>query len=193
MLPEESCGDRAPRRPASRQFFLLVSSWPASQSFHFVQCHGERQISLGPHIGAAQCHKKVDVHTPGPEPGNPEQRCPSFRIRGASHSSKVEGAVQHSLRQAVTICRLLPSETEAPESGDADGIEAGRRHPPEMLGESPVHRRRGLERDLLLENDANECGEARTAPPDRRSTASLEQQGKIGIEGRERAGSTPNA
>ena len=66
----------------------------------------------------------------------------------------------------MTVRRLLTGHTELPKSGDAKAIDRDRRDAANVRVDPSVHRCRGSQRDLLLENDFDECRESWTTAPD---------------------------
>jgi len=103
------------------------------------------------------------------------------------HSAKIQLARDHRIRESLDVVTLLARETGAGPRASIESRDSRRRDMACSTAEPQVRGAARCERDLLLEDDLHEGGEARLAIPERRRTVTRDDPRQVGIAVRERA------
>ena len=144
---------------------------------------------LGHDIGPAEDHQEVDGRGPACRcPGAPRARAGRPRHRAPSRPARSSDPLEQAVGQRAAVARLLPAEADRPGARRP----SSRRKRAGVSGSAAAAARRSnvararRERDLLLEHDVDQRGEARMRDP---TTAA----GRSGPRSRRDPGRAPRA
>jgi hypothetical protein len=82
---------------------------------------------MRPDIGSAKRHQIVDIHAPGSQAADRQERLSADRIGRAGDCCKIKVPIDQANRQLMTICRFLAGEAELAEPRDSEGRDRLRR------------------------------------------------------------------
>lgn len=180
-MPENAGGDRAPRGPGRGHARELFRVGTATELLDLLCGPGQCQITLRPDIGPEKSHKEIDVCGPRTDAGQLQQDGTDGLITQLGNGSEVERAGKEGSGESVTVGCLLSGETGSPEAGFGGGRYMARGNSADDALEPTISGLGRREGDLLLKNDANQCGEARASGPERWWSISLDDSSKITI------------
>ncbi len=111
------------------------------------------EVARGPDIGAAEREDQVDLGAPPPDALEADQSGESEGIVGVSEPDEIKFAARDRSGQPAGVIHLLSAETTAPQRSIVEGKKRLWQKRVAQPDEPAVHRRGGVDRDLLFEDD----------------------------------------
>jgi len=191
-LPEEAGGDRAPRPPSlgERAQFAFKRTRFETKPVGYRDL--QTKIGGRPDIRPPQREDQIDFSTPPSDALERQQLGHGGLVVGASEPDKIERAAGDQLGEMAGIAHLLAAEATGAKGRIVERKKGCRRQRATEREEPSVHRCRGIDRHLLLENDVQKRAEPIAAAAKTRRTRMGEDAGKhrLGSENRYPLGQT---
>ena len=178
MLPEHSCGDSSIRTPAFGDQFKLIRRGLEFQPPQFFHCYRQRQIACRPNISTPHRHQQINIGAPRTYSFYPCKNHSRLMIRQPREFVETQFALEDRAGQMKQIRGFLSCYSELTQVRFTEINKTFRREWIDGRLEPQQHRFRGLQRHLLFENDVDECGESRAAPPHRRRAVGRKYPGQ---------------
>jgi hypothetical protein len=191
-LPEEAGGDRAPRPPSlgERAQFAFKRTRFETKPLGYREL--QTKIGGRPDIGPPQREYQIDFGAPPSDALERQQLGHGSLVVGAGEPDKIERAAGDQLGEMAGIAHLLAAETAGTKGRIVERKKGCRRQRATEREEPSVHRCRGIDRHLLLENDVQKRAKPIAAAAKTRRTRMGEDAGKhrLGSEDRYPLGET---
>jgi hypothetical protein len=177
-LPEQARRHRAPGAPLLAEFAQLLFARPPGEAETFGD--GELQAEIGgrPDVGAAEREDQIDLGAPPPDPLERYQRRPGLVVRHPGKRGEIEPPARHRIGETARIGNFLPAEAAALQCRVVEREKILRRQRPAGFGKPPVHRRRRVDRHLLLEDDVQQRRKPVRASPEARRPGPCQDRGE---------------
>src|SRR5205823_9197717 len=102
---------------------------------------------------------------------------------GSLQPAEIERAARDRLRQTTRIIHLLPAEATGAQRRIVERQKRFRSERPAQSAEAAMHRRRSIDRDLLLEDDVQQRRETVAAAAEARHAGAIENGAEHGLPG----------
>jgi len=113
----------------------------------------QTQIGSRPNIGSAKCKQQIDLGAPSPDSPEGQKFGEGSLVLGGVEAGEIELAVINRRGKSAGIAHLLPAEATGAQRAVVEREESFRHQRPADPEQPPVHRRSGVNRHLLLEDD----------------------------------------
>ena len=135
-VPEEAGGDGAEGFPWRAHFFEFFGRGAFAELFHFLDGGGEREISDGPDVGAAQGAEKINVGGPAADAFEGDEFFAGVVVVKFVERVEIELVLRHGFGEEARVVRFLAAEAELAhfdfgefqEFIGSEGAEIGRAH-----------------------------------------------------------------
>ena len=191
-LPEKAGGDRAPGPPSlgERAQFAFKRTRFETKPVGYRDL--QTKIGGRPDIRPPQREYQIDFGAPPSDALERQQLGHGSLVVGASEADKIERAAGDQLGEMAGIAHLLAAEATGAKGRIVECQKGCRRQRAAECQEPSVHRCRGIDRHLLLENDVQKRAEPIATTAKTRRTRMSEDAGKhrFGSENRYPLGET---
>ena len=173
-LPEQAGRDRAPRCPTIADLAQLALAGPLGEAEAVGDRELQAEIGGRPDVAAAEREDQIDLGAPAADPLEADQLGQHRRDAGRLEPGEIEGAADYRRGQPAGIIHFMPAEAAAPQRRVVERQKRLGGQWPAQLGEPAVHRRGGIDRHLLFEDDVQQRREAVAAAAEARHAGAVE-------------------
>src|SRR6266850_658246 len=186
MMPEKPGGDGAVRTPGLAEFFQAFWRRALAELLHLLHRRGQSQITDRPDIGTTQRAQQIDVRGPVSDAFKGDEHFARGIVVQFVEVTEIEVTPGKRLGEETGVESFLAAEADAKQLDVGQFQKAARRERVNGGVKTIESGFRGSERNLLLENDVDERGEARFTDPERRLAVLFHDFSEMGIAIREK-------
>ena len=184
-MPEDVCGHRTIRAPTFTDLLEILGGWHVVQAECLSHRHLEGAVANRPNIRAIEAAHEKHVGGPWTDTRDRSESAPHVVIGLLSELIEVEPTVEDSGGDLPGVPGLLPAEADRAElvvgqAHDASGFNSGC-HIFEAVKRGP----RGVQGDLLFEDQQHKCREGRRTRERGRLTVHIDDVQQLRVSSRE--------